>query len=432
MTTLPKEINYIPKLAGLPSNTTCFSAVVAPSNGQSFFDSSIVQFDLPARSYLVPGSLYLRYKTNVVFPGIQTSLMKGTPAYTPIQRLETIVGSQIVESIQSYNVLANMIVNTKMNVAQKSGMAAAFGYGNRANTLDLDFTNCNGKTLTSTGAETIAYSVAAPLGCILSNADHLVPLGKMPSVRIQLTLDSLANMFSTATPPTGVYLTNMELCFDLVDFGSDVDAMVDGMADENGNIYIKSQSFTSSAQTVATGVSSNIELVFNQRLSSIKALITNFGRTTAATNTFLDSVDITQNNGDMQYLVASQPYPPRAISTLNSKASVLMELGMIWSPAHDILSNSFSISGKEFSVVSSATAAASTVFIPGKFWFGVNTERLSTNGNLLTGVSSQLSPISLRLNIGTATAEAHTVNLMCCYDAILEINVATRQVAVKQ
>lgn len=434
MTTLPKEIDYSKKLAALPSNTSCFSAVVSPSNGQSFFDSgSIIQFDLPSRGYLVPGSMYLRYKMNVTATaaGTAASFMKGTPFYTPIQRLETIVGSQIIESIQQYNQLAHMVVNTKMNHSQKAGLAYSLGMVDNTTTITYD--NLNGHAIPALAANaTNSWTMAGPLGCILSNADHLVPLCKMPSCRIQLTTETIGNAFTTAAVPALFFMNNMELCFDLVDFGSEVDAMVDSMADENGNIYIKSQSYTSSAQTVATGTASNIELVYNQRLSSIKAVIANLGRTTAASNTFLDSVDITQNNGDYQFLIASQPYPPRPLSTTNNKAGVLMELAQIWGPSHDMTSTNFSITNKEFGCISSATGNATTYAIPGKFWVGVNTERLSTNGNLLTGVSSQLSPISLRVNLGTATAETHTATLICIYDALIEINVASRQVSVKQ
>lgn len=422
MTTLPKEINYAAKLAALPPNTSCFSAVVCPSNGQTFADSgAVIQFDLPSRGYLVPNSMYLRYKITVA-SATTAPVIKATPVYTPFARLETIVGSQIIESIQSYNQLANMVVNTKLNMAQKAGLA--YGFGLIDYSTAPSFINLNARTLSAATGET--WTMAAPLGCILSNADHLVPLCKMPSCRIQLTTETLAACFTTTTQ-TSFTLSNMELCFDIIDFGAEVDAMVDGMADENGNIYIKSQSFTSSTQTIAAATVGTIELVYNQRLSSIKSVIANFGR--PAVNTFFDSVDITSANGDYQFLIASAPYPPRPISAVNNKAGALMELSQIWGPCHDMTSTNLSINPKEFSQISGSTT---TAFLPGKFWFGVNTEKLSTNGNLLTGVSSQLSPISLRVNIGTATTEIHTATLMCCYDALLEINVATRQVAVKQ
>lgn len=436
MTALPREINYGSKLNALPSNTSCLSAVVAPSNGQTFADGgSLIQFDLPSRGYLVPGSMYIRYKATATCPGAAAAStpMKGTPVYTPIARLEVICGSAIIESIQSYNQVANIIVNTKLNHSQKAGLAFGLGIGDNANTTPT-YANLNGRDVVSTGAGSlVSWSMAGPLGCILSNADHLVPLGKMPGCRIQLTTETLSNMFYGGAPPTAFTLTNMELCFDLIDFGSEVDSAVDSMADENGNIYIKSQSYTSSNQNIPTGTSGMLELVYNQRLSSIKSVLANFGRqSTTASNGIFESVDPTIRTGDFQFLIASTPFPPRPLSASLNKAGILMELSNCWGPVHDMTSSNLSITPAEFSAVGAVVGTASTVYLPGKFFVGVNTERLSTAGNLLTGVSSQLSPISLRINFGTATLENHSATLICCYDALFEINVATRQVSIKQ
>jgi hypothetical protein len=438
MTALPREINYAPKLNALPNSTSCLSAVVAPSNGQIFADGgAFIQFDLPSRGFLVPGSLYIRYKATAVCPGAAnvSTPMKGTPVYTPIARVETIIGSAIVESISQYNQLANIIVNTKLNHAQKAGLAYGFGIGNAANDT-ITYDNLNGRNVLSLGAgQPVTWFMSGPLGCILSNSSHLVPLNKMPGCRIQLTTETLGNMFQSlgAATPTSFTMTNVELCFDLVDFGSEIDSVVDSMADENGNIYIKSQSYSSINQSLPVASSGMVELVYNQRYSSIKSLIANISRqSTTIANGIFDSVDITTNNGDYQFLVASAPFPPRPLSTVQNKAGILMELSNCWGPVHDMTSSNMSITPLEFSRTSLAAANATSYLTPGKFYVGVNTERLSTAGNLLTGVSSQLSPISLRMNIGTATAENSQITLVTCFDSLLEINITTRQVAVKQ
>ena len=201
------------------------------------------------------------------------------------------------------------------------------------------------------------------------------------------------------------------------------------MADADGNIFIKSQSFVSANQSLSTFGPGTAELVFNQRLSSIKALFTNIG--TAASYTTFASVDPTSSNGDFQWIVAGTAYPQRPISAALNKAGAFMELMNAWGPAHDTLSSSTSITPIDFFQTGNATAQASAG-ICGKFYLGTNVEKLSTNGALLTGISSQLSPISFRINTGTATVETHTITLICLYDAILQINLPTRQASVKQ
>ena len=420
---LPREINFADKLAALPANTSCTSVVVAPSNGQSFAsDGALIYFDLPARGFLVPSSIYLRYKCAVA-ASTTAPQMKGTPFATPFSRSEVLIGSQIVESIQQYGQLYNIMVNTKLNHAQKAGMAYGLGLLDTSTTITYD--NLNGRKLSATTGET--WFMGAPLGNILSNCDHLLPLGMMPSVRIQLTTDALSNMFTT-TSQTSLTLSNLELCFDIIDFGSDVENVVRSMADENGNIYVKSQSFVSATQTIASGTGGTIELVYNQRLSSIKTILANFGG--SSTNTIYDSKDVTKSGGDYQFIIAGSPYPQRPISTVNNKAGAFMELANAWGPSHDMFSNNFAITPVEFLYYSGSSTSSGS---PGKFYVACNVEKLSTNNALLTGISSQLSPISLRINFGSqTTSEVHTATLICCYDAIFEININTRQASVKQ
>jgi hypothetical protein len=201
------------------------------------------------------------------------------------------------------------------------------------------------------------------------------------------------------------------------------------MADADGNIFIKSQSYVSANQTLASGTVGTTELVFNQRLSSIKSLFANIG--TSGSYTTFCSVDPGANNTDFQFIVAGAPYPQRPISTALNRAGAFMELMNAWSPAHDTLSSCTSINPVDFFQNGNATQQTSAG-ICGKFYVGCNVEKLSTNSALLTGISSQLSPISFRMNIGTATVEAHTITLICCYDALLQINLPNRQASVKQ
>jgi hypothetical protein len=65
----------------------------------------------------------------------------------------------------------------------------------------------------------------------------------MGGSRIQFTTDSLIN-FGSITNISASSLQNLELVCDIVDFGEEVNAIARGMADQNGNLLIKSQSFS--------------------------------------------------------------------------------------------------------------------------------------------------------------------------------------------
>lgn len=438
MSVLPKEINYKSAMS-LPDGTSSNSIVSSPINGATFGPSQIVQFDLVSRGYLVPESMYIRYRLTTTggTAGAATNFIRGTPVYSFFARSEVIVGSQVVESIQNYNQLCNMLVNCKMNYAQKVGLANSFGYtsSTAATAFAFDFSTnaANGGNLsTSTGAAPQSIFLAAPLGNLLSNADHLVPLKFMPSCRIQLTTETIANAIQT---PAGVNaianysISNFELCYDIIEFSPMVDQAITQMG--AGSITIRSQSYLSSGVSVGNGLTGTLEFLFNQRLASIKSLFAHLSGTgTNALNGFFDSLDITAGLGDYQFFVSGMPYPPRPISTVLNKAGASMELSAAFGPTHDLLTSNFAITPAEFNAT---LGVATTQNQMGKFYIGTNVEKLSTNGALLTGISSQGSPISVRVGIGaTATAQASVLQLICLFDSLLQIDIPSRTLVVLQ
>lgn len=440
MTALPKEINYSSSRFGeLPTNCSSLSAVSVPSNGSSFAPSSIIQVDLNSRGFLVPSSLYIRYKVTLANAAAAGS-MRGCPVYTPIQRLETLISSSTVESISNYNQLMAALVDLKMTNSQKAGFSQAFGYGGVSTAFTND--NVQGRVLQASGvASAENFTVSAPLNCILANCDTLYPLKYSGGVRLQFTLDTLANMFNATGIPTAFTISNFEVCYDVIDFDASTESQIMSMSD-NGKIKIKSQSYLSQGQTLAAASAGTLEFIYNMRLASIKSLFLLPAGTAAAVsiNQFLDFVDATSiglqtgnnagaGNGSYQFLIASQTYPQRELSTLLNKNGIMSELSAALGPAHDLLTTNFGITPVNFN---SNNITVTTAIAPGRFIVGVNTERISTNSAFMSGVSSQFSPISVRINFGSAVTNAMTLQLVALFDAVIELDMMNKQVVVFQ
>ena len=425
MSVLPKEINYSQKLASLPSGTQLQEIVGLPTSGSTFSDGAVIYIDLVQRGYLVPGSMYIRFKANYTTTA-NAGTVKGTPAYSHFQRIDSLIGSTVVESIQQANLWGNFVCTTKLNFSQREGLAYALGYNSMA---AGDYAPGAG-FITQAAAGTQAAYFSAPFPCIFSAADHLVPLGMMPGCRVQITLDSLASIVTNTAQITAFNITNVELVYDVVDFGGEVDAAVHQMVDAEGNFYIKSQSVSIASQTVPTGTAGFTSLVYGQRLTSVKSLALSLSGTGAnSPNTWAASKDITSGNGDYQFLISGIAKPQRAISTVINKAGVLTELSKFWNSPHDAFGANMAMSYTSFSINQNA---ADSTNIPATFFVGTNCEKLPTNSALLTGISTMNSPILVNLNIGTATAENTTVYLLALYDALIKINPASRQAFVLQ
>ena len=426
---LPSEV--APKQLGqLPPSTSCNSMVANPINGSSFTENQQIILDLvTGRGFLNPASFYYRARFTASGMAATDGQFIGCPAYSPFYQFQMLFNSQVTENIIDYNLYCEDMVNIKTDVASKQGLSPILGYGQLGN--DFTMNNVNGRKL---GASPTTFNVSAPLPCVLSQCESYVPLFLFGSVRIILTLDTIANMFNATNIPTGYTLTNFELCYDVINFDPAVESYYASLANQAGKIVLKSSSVATGSQPLATGSSGSFQVPFNYRLASIKSLLLHTSPAVApgATNGTGKhcALDVTSNNGDYQFEVGGVLYPPRALSTVNNKAGIVSELCLALFGNRNILSSSLGLSPTTFNVTSSSYP--DNYVAPGMCIVGVNTERVPSSTSMLTGVSSLLAPINVRVNANTALSQACQLRLYALYDALIEIDVNTREVRILQ
>ena len=433
---LPKEINYdLP--VSLPSGVTSMDVSISPCNGSVFSTATagaIVQFDLPARGFSDFKTLSLRYKGSVVATGF--SRMRGTPVYTPLQRLDVIFGSQNAQNIQDYNQVANMLTNLRLNVADKVSSVTSYGWKLENDTHVMTLQGCDGRSCA--GPE--VFSLGAPLPCILSDADRYLPTFMMPAIRLQLTLDSIANIFAPASAaaipadfqtgvpatsitvvPTDYILSDFCLTYNILDFPEEVSNVVLSMGEK---ITIKSESFGNSSNTLPIGSNGQVELIYSQKYASVKSLFLHCSST--STNGRFDAYEVT-SGGDVQFNIAGKLFPQsRPLSSAAAhRATLHLELRKAVGSLYD-KKNTMSINTQEYLTI----GTASTVVNPAKVYYGCSTEVIQSNSVLLSGVSTQNSPITCRLNILAATTVPVNAALITSYDCLIEIEPATKSARV--
>jgi len=440
MAFLPKEVEYNRPHASVSPDTTSLNVIVRPSNGQVFQPGGdIITFDLPSRAFMNPASLVLRgVMSSTVNAANDANIVLGAaPGAAWIQRVETQISGQTVESINSYGQLYNLLVNTKLGFSERMAMQTELMTGSAATPATSIVVPAAGNLnsyLLPTATGTFANSFAIPLGCLLSNCTNYVPLGMMGGVRISITTDQLPN-FATVAAGGTLTFGSLELAFDMVDFGRGFDAVVGSMADSDGNINLKSSSWNVSAQTLgAVAAGTTEEHIYNVRLSSIKSLILQAGGigNVSVNGAKFDAGSVQGANGSTQYVVASQVYPQTPIAEAN-QALVMSELRQSLGEGHDLLGSKMSIPDGQFNsnLTIMAPAGQSTALQPKCHFVGVNTEKVSSNQLLMSGISSQLSPISVRLSYSAAVNPGVLLTLFVLYDAILSINLPTRQVQTR-
>lgn len=438
---LPKEINYdLP--VSLPSNVSAMDVSVVPVNGSSFSCATagaIVQFDLPARGYSDFKTLSIRYKSTCVSTGF--SKIRGTPLYAPLQRVECLFAGQ-GQNINAYNQTMNMLVNTRLNVAEKIASVTNYGWKLEGDTTVMTLQGCDGRSCKINEV----FPLSGPLPCILSECDRYLPTGFMPSIRIQLTLDGISNIFagadgaiatslstveqgipasSVTTVPSDYILSDFTLNYNILEFGPEIDNAVRSMGEK---ITIKSQSYSNISNTLPIGSNGQIELIYSTKLASIKSLFLHCS-VAGTMNGIFDAYEIT-SGGDLQFNIGGKLFPQsRPLSSaVANKAMLLLELRKACGSLYN-KSNSMSINTQELLTI----GTASTVVNPAKSYYGVNTEVIQgSNSVLLSGTSTNNSPISCRLNILTATTASVNASLIAVFDCLIEIEPATKGVRVIQ
>jgi hypothetical protein len=354
--------------------------------------------------------------------------MIATPVFTPFQRISTLVGGGSVDTVNQYNQVAHVLTQLYRDVASKYGLQSMYGYSATGATAINP--NLDGRVSVVNATDT--FTMSAPLvGLMLTQAEKQLPLFAMPQVRLQLTLDSLSNMFFVSTgaagyiSPTSITISNFELCYTMIDLGASVEKMV---YDHGAPLLIKSHGLNNSAVAVTAGAVGSNSYVFNQRFASIRSAFVCANAVAAASSKWAEIVDITgANAGDYQLLVGNAAFPQAPLSTALNKSGILQETRRATGNLYS--NDTFSINAAEFN---QTLGAAYSAYEPGKFIVGVNLDKVSSADHvLMSGTSTYNTPISVNVNIGTATGASSNINLILDYDAILVLDPMARQLTVR-
>ena len=474
MEALPKVCDYSEKTPVLPSGTENINVTCYPINGAVFSPGQQIIVDLNNVGYLDPASISIRYKLSLTTPLQAAAQANGTsysvagcPVYSPFLRADLLFNSNVVESINNYNAVCTALSNLQMSISDKMGQQASYGFYEQqyslsaagVPTLTTDFStineNTDGLTVVATNAAatntatTFNYFLSAPLIGALLNAEKLIPLNGT-NIRVQLTLDALANICPTATTtigttaPTqggafaGLSISNFEIVYNQVQFPPQVERMMLDMP----KIRIKTSSYATGLQSIPAGVAGTVNLVYNLRYASIKSMFLLLGSSSAnATNKLFDSIDMTSGAGSYNFQINGQYYPQNPLSTVNNRGGVMSELRRAMQNVYTG-NNAMAINNNEWlrgdtTVAVTATNAtsvvgvtntATSINVPAKFYIGTSCQKLFTPG-IFTGQSSQNSPITAVIQVGAvATGLAYSPILVLLYDAIVEIDTLTKQV----
>jgi hypothetical protein len=431
---LPAGLDFSKKIPALPDDVRSTLMSVQPTNGQVFRSGGIITIDLPSRAglFIDPKSIFFRYKMNYT-SGATAPIIRCTPAYSSILKLDEFVGSQPVNSVWNYHQVANMYINSHMSVADKAGMASALGYATVAGTTleQLDSLTLSASQASLAGA----VSFSAPLVCsAFSSCDHYIPTGLIAPIRMQFTVAPISDVVSVSANLTDFTLSYFEVCFNAIDMGVAIENLV---ASAGPKLYLRTTCWANQGQNISASASAGTySLPFNHRYRSVENLymLSSGGSSTIDVNAWGDSRDIT-SGGTVQFVVGQTQYPLLPIDMGNNKPGSLMYLRECTGAINDYR-NSMSINTVEFAYGSSASNT--TEVAPAKVYISVPLSRIQgfnpyAPSSLLSGVDTSSTPILAMLRLANATQAQNTnVYLVAEYTSLIEIDPLTKQINVIQ
>lgn len=432
---LTSDLNYNLKPRSAAGRS--YRCSVQPTNKQSFVGNDTIIMYIPCgrrNTFLDPKQSYIKYT------------VKNTDAANPINfdgcgasvinRLDVFHASNLLESVQQYNVLYNYLMDFQLNVAQKIALSSVYGFNFNSGQPDDDVRKgapiAAGKYLTC----------CMPLlsGVVGLGLDKMLPVGVLnDDIRLEFTLETNASGMVSGTAECVWNVLNVELVLTYVELSDEGMSLVN----ENGSIYdtvaLHGNSWRHYVSSLPAATSGTFSTLVPQRFASTKSLVCLPRRATEITDALSYSVSsrINPNIASYWWRLGSALIPTKYVTLANagglvaSYAEGFMEIqkafhslgntDMTGSLAFDfynvadVAENAVTGNG---GVVGKSTAANSF-----KNGFAIAQE-LETYANrsdtLLSGTNTLSQQTFFECNIGaTAPATNYTLDFYSNYDQII-------------
>ena len=311
---MSESLNY-PQQKRRAVASRSYRVKISPSNGQNFTAGQTVNIDLPsnlAGTYVNWNQCYLKMKVNATG---QPYTLDRCGAAGFIQRVQCMTAGAQIFDLPNWNVLMTILMDGDSSPAYKAGV------GNVLMGTNGGFQA--GETVAAATDRTYAIPFTLhPLA--LSQPHRLQPLFSSSPVQFKITLDSIVNSVQSATAPSALAFSEVELVCVFTELSPGAQAQVDQMTGGVYNILCSSyQNVGTTMADAASAVTANLGL----SVSSLERIIV-CHRLTASLNDILKfSLGNRAKNGLQQYsiFINGEQYPARPVIVENNCAEALAE-----------------------------------------------------------------------------------------------------------
>jgi len=363
----------------------------------------------------------------------------------------------VLDDVTNYGVIADMLVQNEINVAERDGLAAMYGFQYEAAATGSLNSNQGHKVLgidgaTVSGALDRYYSYSIPImnSLIGKGADKFLNHGALSNLQLVMQTSAILPItIVTAGAGTAavvqVTMDNISLNMQVVDVGQEGLRMLN----KGGMQYYSGITYRASTSTLPALTSGSVSLLTGIRGSSVRALF--FRATEASTlslagcaNNVYDSKMLTSTS--TAWNINGQLYPSNPVDFLRNPAKALADTQQAIGNFNTYEFKSGLVPSQYFkyiplgagstlptdadAVFLIANATASTAENQCQFCYGLSLEKVAKAG-ILDGLNLQSGNTFLNLQLATTNLTSVTVFFIAKMDIIYVLDSATGQISVR-
>ena len=346
---LPKNLKYGSKVESAPARSSRTN--ISPQNGMTYSalgDQIIINIPTRNNLVLVPSESYLKFDFSFTNPANSAARWDSCGAHGLIQRIRVYSGSNLIEDIDNYNLLAKMLFDLQMptdstygkhnilsgtrsdTVIGARGAAAATAgtltaaeissalFNGTLNSYQVNSGDILGPANAAT-TSSYALNLISVMGALCS--DRYFPLFACTSapIRIEIQLvDSLVKaMALTTTTGAAFTMSNVEYVANFIELSDVAMGMIQQSLEGNPLQFVIPQwrNFASSQWTL-TNTSTTITIPVAAKFSSLKSLFATVRDKGLGAATFMPFSSVSLNIANYQWRVGPNVMPPKPPAAL--------------------------------------------------------------------------------------------------------------------
>ena len=222
---------------------------------------------------LDPQQSYLRYTVQYNSTTATDNIAVDHCGACFINRLDIFHSSNLLETVQTYNLLYNYLIDFQFTPSGKQGLSSIYGTGK--GTTDFRKGLQLFGNATAANAQRLTFTMPLLSGTVGLGADKFVPIGALSDdIRLEFTFEANDAAVCYVSGTNGTWtITNAELELQIIELSDEGQSMVESVTPFSQPVFLHGNSWRHYVSTLASGTTGGYSYLVPARFASLKSLV---------------------------------------------------------------------------------------------------------------------------------------------------------------